>query len=157
MRVAILRRENSPRPKNQRRQKKMATRVQTSTRQPQRPSQMQPSLRKTPPMPRSASPRAILRPSIRLQACHAKAAPHAPLPNTCHACRSQRRSSFSSLCSRGKLCCGQARSRTGHRRQGVGRRGQWPPERPRQAVEHGHPFFRQTGFSRENRLEGLRK
>ena len=42
----------------------------------------------------------------------------------------------------------------GHRRQG---RDQWPPERPRQAAEHGRPFFHQTGFSRENRLEGLRK
>ena len=42
----------------------------------------------------------------------------------------------------------------GHRRQ---RRGQWPSERPRKAVEHGPPFFRQTGSSREKLLEGLRK
>ena len=57
-------------------------------------------------------------------------------------------------------CAGQAgRAATsqgrppGRRRQG---RGQWPPDGARHAVERGHPFFRQTGFSREKLLEGQR-
>ena len=57
-------------------------------------------------------------------------------------------------------CAGQAgRAATsqgrppGRRRQG---RGQWPPDGARHAVERGHHFFRQTGFSREKLLEGQR-